>query len=80
MSGVCSKCSNGSFENLTNQLRDADGDVLPVDIADVAEPETAQKVALEPEIVPLKQFVRGGKAKQYLTFGIITLENDSVPE
>lgn len=65
---------------MTNQLRDADGDVLPVDIADVAEPETAQKVALEPEIVPLKQFVRGGKAKQYLTFGIITLENDSVPE
>lgn len=68
----CNKCAATSFVHLENQMVDEKvGHVTFHDVENGA--EVAADVAKSVEIVPLKQFIAGGKRQHYLHFGVVML-------
>lgn len=54
---------------MSDQLCDVSGSVVLPDCVEVL--KTADVAA---EVVPLKQFVRGGKRGHYLNFGVVVID------
>jgi hypothetical protein len=69
----CARCANSSFVNLSDQLVDGDGSVVDADELPVRVVDVSADVSTC-EVVPLKQFVRGGKRGHYSTFGVCMLD------
>ena len=71
----CARCANKSFCHLPDQLRDEDGSV--VDVSNVSDSQGSESALQKScEIVPLKQFVRGGKHGQYEAYGVCMFEDE----
>jgi hypothetical protein len=61
-------------------LETVDGEHVSADVSANGEADVTLKCTNYCEIVPLKQFVRGGKADYYLNFGLVQLFDEKVEQ
>jgi hypothetical protein len=70
----CARCVNKSFSHLPDQLCVNDDVVVTLDNVPGVQ-DSKKKLLPGVEVVPIKQFVRGGKHGYYESFGVCMIDD-----